>query len=147
MIRILLSVPHQILTMVTGYRNRHVLWIGVFTDRASQVAPVVKSSLANAGGVRDGGSIPGSGRYPGGGHGSALQYSCLENPLNRGAWQVTIHGFAKSRIWLKQLGMRFKWQACKVLPKGSGLCPRFLVRPMPSWLLLFLFAWGQGDHR
>ena len=96
MIKILLSVPPKILTMVTDYRNRHVLWIGVFSDRASQVVLVVKNSPANAGDVRDVGSIPGWGRYPRGGHGNPLQYSCLENPLNRGAWQATIHRFAES---------------------------------------------------
>ena len=47
---------------------------------ASQVAPVVKNLPANAGGLRDAGSIPGRGRSPGGGHGNPLQYSCLENP-------------------------------------------------------------------
>ena len=49
---------------------------------------MVKNSLANAGDTRDKGSIPGSGRSPGGGHGHPLQYSCLENPTDRGAWQA-----------------------------------------------------------
>ena len=46
---------------------------------------MVKNMLADAGDIRDEGSIPGSGRYPGGGHGNPLQYSCLENPMDRGA--------------------------------------------------------------
>ena len=46
----------------------------------------VKNPLANAGGVRDPGLIPGLGRSPGGGHGNLLQYSCLENPMDKGAW-------------------------------------------------------------
>ena len=50
----------------------------------SQVALVVKNPPANAGDIRDAGPIPGSGRSPGGGHGSPLQYSCLENPMDRG---------------------------------------------------------------
>ena len=50
----------------------------------------------NLGDVRDAGSIPGSGRSPGGGHGHPLQYSCLENPMDRGAWWDTVHGVAKS---------------------------------------------------
>ena len=54
--------------------------------RASQVALVVKNPSANAGDVRDKGSIPGLGGFPGGGHGNPLQYSCLENPMDRGAW-------------------------------------------------------------
>ena len=51
---------------------------------------VEKNPPANAGTVRDVGSIPGSGRSPGGGHGN-LQYSCLENPLDKGAWRATVH--------------------------------------------------------
>ena len=51
---------------------------------ASQVVPVVKNPPAKVGDVRDVGSIPGLGRSPGGGHGSPLQYSCLENPMDRG---------------------------------------------------------------
>ena len=55
---------------------------------------VAKESTCNAG---DTGSIPGSERYPGAGHGNPLQYSCLENPVDRGAWWVTVHRVAKSR--------------------------------------------------
>ena len=52
---------------------------------------MVKNPPANAGDIRDLGSIIGSGRSPGGGHGNPLQYSCLENPMDREAWQATIH--------------------------------------------------------
>ena len=70
---------------------------GVYgTRESSQVALVVKNPPANAGDVKDAGSIPGSGRSPGGGHGNPLQYSCLENPMDRGAWQATVHGVAES---------------------------------------------------
>ena len=58
---------------------------------ASQVALVVKNLPANAGDLRDVGSSPGLGRSPGGGHGNPLQYSCLENPMDRGAWQALVH--------------------------------------------------------
>ena len=51
----------------------------------------VKSLPANAGDIRDTGSISGSGRSPGGGNGNPLQYSCLENPMDRGAWQAIVH--------------------------------------------------------
>ena len=54
------------------------------------------NSPANAGDIRDVGLIPGSGRSPGG-HGHLLQYSCLENLMDRGAWQATVHGITKSR--------------------------------------------------
>ena len=47
------------------------------------------------------GLIPGSERFPGAGRGNPLQYSCLENPMDRGAWQVTVHGVTKSQTWLK----------------------------------------------
>ena len=49
-----------------------------------------KNTPANAGGIRDVGSIPGSGRFPGGGHGSPLQCSCLDNPLDRGVWSIVL---------------------------------------------------------
>ena len=58
---------------------------------------VVKNLLANAGDVRDAGSIPGSGRSPGEGNVNPLQYSCLENPMDRGDWQATVHGVAKNQ--------------------------------------------------
>ena len=58
---------------------------------------MVKNLSANAGDIRDMGSIPGSGRPPGGGHGNSIQYSCLENPMDRGAWQAIVHGVTKSR--------------------------------------------------
>ena len=57
---------------------------------------MVKNLPANAGDLRDVGSIPGSGRSPGEGHCNPLQYSCLENPMDRGAWQATVHGAPKS---------------------------------------------------
>ena len=68
--------------------------------RASQVLLVVKNPLANAGDVRDPGSIPGSGRSPGEGDGNTLQYSCLENSMHRGAWLAIVHGVMKSQTQL-----------------------------------------------
>jgi len=59
------------------------------------VALVVKSLPANAGDIRDAGSIPGLGRSPGEGHGNPLQYSCLRNPMDRGAWWAIIHRVAE----------------------------------------------------
>ena len=69
--------------------------------RASQVAVVVKNLPANAGDIRDVGLIPGSGRSSGVGNDSSLQYSCLENPMDRGVWQATVRGVSKSRARLK----------------------------------------------
>ena len=68
---------------------------------ASQVVLVVKNLPANAGDTRDVGFIPGSARSPGRGNGNPLQYSCLENPMDRGAWWATVHGVAKSQTGLK----------------------------------------------
>ena len=65
---------------------------------------MVKNMPANAGDVRDVGSIPGSERSPGGGHGNPLQYFCPEKSMDRGAWRATVHGVANSQIRLKQLG-------------------------------------------
>ena len=53
---------------------------------------------------RDKGLMPGSGKSPGGGHSNPLQYSCLENPMDRGAWWAKFHGVAESRAWLRWLG-------------------------------------------
>jgi len=69
---------------------------GVGSSEASQVMLVVKNPPANAGN-KDVSSIPGSGRSPGGGHGNPLQFSCLENPMDRGAWWATVHEVAKNR--------------------------------------------------
>ena len=62
---------------------------------ASQVAPVVKNPPTNTGDAKDKGSIPGSGRSSGGGKGNPLQYSCLENPMDRGPWRVTVQWVAE----------------------------------------------------
>ena len=69
---------------------------------ASKVVLVVKNP-ANTGDIRDVGLIPGLGMSPGGGHGNPLQYSCLENPMDRGAWRATVHRVAKSWARLKGL--------------------------------------------
>ena len=72
---------------------------------------MAKNPPVNSGEVRDAGSIPGSGRSPEGGRGNPLQYSYLENPMDRGAWQATVYGVAKSRTQVKHLSMH----ACKIL--------------------------------
>ena len=65
------------------------------------VVLVVKNLRAKAGDVRGLGSIPGLGRSPGEGHGNPLQYSCLEHPMDRGAWRATVHGVTESQTRLK----------------------------------------------
>ena len=64
------------------------------------MTPVVKNLPANAGDTGDAGLIPESGRSPGERNGNPLQYSCLENPMDHGAWWATVHGAAKSRTLL-----------------------------------------------
>ena len=74
-------------------------------SRASQVAAVAKDPPARAGDVRDASLILGLGRSPGGGHGNPLRDSCLENPVDRGAWWGTVHGVAESWTCLKWLSL------------------------------------------
>ena len=88
--------------MMIGLRWQWQKWskvndLGGRIDRqnTSLVAQTVKASAYNAG---DLGSIPGCGRSPGEGNGTTLQYSCLENPMDGGTWQATVHGVAKSQI-------------------------------------------------
>ena len=84
--------------------KKQKLSFALFT-RVSQVALVVKNPPANAENMRDSGSTPGSGRSLGGGHGSPLQYSRLENPMDRGAQWATVHGVTKNWTQLKRLSM------------------------------------------
>ena len=87
--RILYQLSHK------GSPFQGLLWVKI------QGALVVKHPPASAEGTRGVGSIPGSGRSPGGGNGHPLQYSCLENPIDRGAWRTTVHRMTKSWTWLK----------------------------------------------
>ena len=68
-------------------------------------ALVVKNPPANAGGIKDAGSVLELGRSPEGGHGNPLQDSCLENPMDRGAWWAIVHTVTKSQTQLKRLSM------------------------------------------
>ena len=69
-----------------------IIWL----DETSQVSLMVKSLSTNAGDIGDLGSIPGLRRYPRGGHVNQLQYSCLENPVDRKAWRAMVHRVAES---------------------------------------------------
>ena len=80
---------------------------------------VVKNPLANAGDAGDGGSIPRLGRCLGGGNGNPLQYSCLGNPMDRGAWWATVHGVTKSQTRLSDLTTTARiaglgWKGCLI---------------------------------
>ena len=76
-----------------------------YTSLYTQVALLVKNPPANRGDVRDTGSIPALGRSPGAGHRDPLQYSCLENAMDRGAWRVIVHGVTKNQTRLKRVSM------------------------------------------
>ena len=88
---------------------------------------MVKNLLANVGDVREAGSIPRSGRSTGGGHGNPLQYSCLENPLDRGAWRAAVNGVAKSQTRLKRLSVH-------AFPTPSVYITALTVQDLAMWL-------------
>ena len=90
---------------------------------APQVVLVVKNLPTNAGDLRDAGSIPGSGRSPGGGHDNPLWYSCLENPMDREDWWATVHRVTKSRTPLNTCACKTKTKqkANKQNMKGDNL--------------------------
>ena len=81
---------------------------------------VVKNWPANLGNKRDVGLIPGSRRSPGEGNDNPLQYSCLENPMDRGAWWATAHRVAKSRTRLNALSRHTCRHKCFLSPRGKG---------------------------
>ena len=93
----------------TAESSTVLIWLRYSKCWASQVALVAKNLSAKAGDIRDTGSIPGLGRSPGGRHGNPLQYSCLQNPMDRGAWWPIVRGVTKSQTGLKQLSMH-AWQ-------------------------------------
>ena len=75
----------------SGFSTSSIIQGSYDTIRASRGALVVKNTSANAGDLRDVSSIPRSGRSLGEEHSNPLQYSCLENPVDRGAWEATVH--------------------------------------------------------
>ena len=107
-----------------SYRMPAVHWVKqrtvlVPTRRGFPGGAGGKEPFASAGDIRDTGSIPGSGRSSGGGHGNPLQYSCLENPVDRGAWQATVPRVAQSQPWLKWLS-----SSSSKITETAGRCER-----------------------
>ena len=90
----------------TRWWGNPFLILKVVSQWASQVAIVVKNPPANAGDTRDACSIPGSGRSPRGGHGNPLQYSCLENPMDREAWRAAVHRQRAGHDWRNLVPMQ-----------------------------------------
>ena len=110
-----------------------------FCKRASQVVLEVKNPPAYAGDSRDTDLIPGSGRSPGGGHGNPLQYSRLENPMDRGAWWAIVHGVTDSWTPVKwpdtHILYRRKTRICMVL------C--FTGKKEPGLLFISIYFLGR----
>ena len=111
---------------------------------------VVKNPPANARAVRDMGSIPGSGRSPGGGHGNPLRYSCLDNHVERKVWWATVHGVTKSWERLNRLSMHTVW-VWENWTQTRSVCFCFL--PLPPATSVSRLApsdepgWpGSGEH-
>ena len=107
----------------------------LFSDRASLAGSDGKESACSAG---DLGSIPGSGRSSREGNGNPLQYSCLENPMDRGAWQAAFHGVTKSQIWLNDFTFVFSFKS-----HLRGLHLHELISCQRPWLLILPY-WGLG---
>ena len=92
-----------------------------------QVTLVVKNPPANAGDIRDVGTIPESGRSTGEGNSNPLQYSCLENPMARGAWQATVHGVTRYRHNLATKPPHQKQQFYFLGPLDTGISHTLFV--------------------
>ena len=103
-------------------------WEGPPVLGASEVELVVKEPTCQCRRIRDLGSIPGLGRCPGGGNGSPLQYSFLENPMDRRAWRVTVHRATKNRTWLKWLSTHAPVLICHTPSQGCFRVPSLYVQ-------------------
>ena len=89
--------------------------VAIHMERASQLLLVVKNLPANSGDIRDVGSIPDSRWSPGGGHGNPLQYSCVENSMDRGAWRATVCRVTLSQTWLSEHVCTHTCGACPII--------------------------------
>ena len=107
---------------------------------------VVKNLPANAGDIRDVGSIPGSGRSPGGRHGNPLHYSCLENCMDRGAWQATVHRVAKSQTRLKQLYTHTHRAVTQLHVRCMLSCSSHILLFATVWTIVHQPADGNCSH-
>ena len=106
-----------------------------------QMAWVVKTLLANGGDMRDAGSIPRSEKFTGWGHGNPLQYSCWENPMDRGTWWAAAHRVAKSWTWLKQLSTHIGRHATSI-----SLRKRWEVRKSSKQVRTLEYDWERREH-
>ena len=105
---------------------------------------VVKNLLANAGDIRDIGLIPGLGRSPGEGHDNPVQYFCLKNPMDRGAWRVVVHRVTKSWTQLKWLSMHAHWVSTRYQLERASLMAQMVKNP-PAVQETWVRSLGQED--
>ena len=111
-----------------------------------------RESACSAGAAQEAGLIPGLGRPPEGGYGSPLQYSCLENPMDRGAWRATVHRVAKSQTRLKRLSMHARTYICIIksvavylkLTQYNSLVAQ-MVNCLPAMRETWVRSMGQED--
>ena len=113
-----------------------------FYARRKEVGLVVKNPPDNPRDIREPGLIPGWGRSPGGGHGNPLQYSCLENPMDRGAWGAVVHRVTKSWTWLKPWSsIHIFFRKCAPLPYTIVFfCVCVCVEGILRWFLFSSFV-------
>ena len=129
----------------TEYLTQTVSFLRSGTASFLQLSSVVKNLPANARGIRDAGSIPGWGRCPAEGNGSPLQYSCPENPMDRGAWRATVHRVAQSWTqlkWLSTAHLNNELFKCLIWVLGTPNCYFFFF-----FFRLWLFFSWQPDNR
>ena len=120
--------------------NVSLMFMGKAKEReqfgdSTEVGSVVKESTCNAG---DPNLIPESGRSLGGGHNNPLQYSCLENPMDRGAWWSTVHKVTESQTWLKWLSTQTQWKdgfECHRLDETIKSLSDIKVKRLKIWTL------------
>ena len=115
---------------------------GLWEDWASQMALLLKNLPTKSGDRRDAGSIPGLGRSPGGGCNNSFQYSCLENLMDREAWQATVQRVAKGWTWLRPLS---KHTRMGKFARTRGFI-HFTIFPTPGTLFLTFGKTSLHEH-
>ena len=112
----------------------------------TEMALVIKNPPANAGDIRDVGLIPGSGRSLEGGHSNPLQYSCLENPMDRGAWWATVHGVTKSQTRLSDYHFHFLMTNLDSILKSITLLTKVCTVKSYGFFSSHVWIW-KLDHK
>ena len=126
-----LSIPH-------GLGFLECVSVASFNMALCPLFPAGSDSEESAFNAGDPGSVPELGRSPGKGNGYRLQYSCLENPLDRRAWCATVHGVAKSQIWLSDLHFDFSvlsifYMSVVIARNSIKSAVRFIVTGLLYW--------------